>query len=394
MDVTVAKSDRRPEEHLRTLRPRNSPDPVQVGVQQRRAGVPSRSHPDSDPCRTARVHFGHGVPLGIPAPDVYFLPGYGRAASVADGGEWLLVEAFDGAWQVPLIMRTLPGGAKDAISPTFSGAYASPSLSSLQIQQAWSATVNGLRERGVISVLLRGSPLVAQAPLLPGLRSIVKRPTIVVEPADEESAWSGMVGTCRTRTRKAIKNGYTGDVRQAEDQDLTPDSDFRRLYEQTMQRLDAASLYFFSEDYYCELLKGVGENLLLAEVRNQEGVVVCSALLMRHAQRLHYHLAGSNMDDARMGVNNLLLWTGIQFATTQGLRQFHLGAGVGLRDSLFHFKRKFGGRELEYGVSGQIIDDRLYQVHTKARAHECGITTKTLLASNFFPAYRGGTTDA
>jgi serine/alanine adding enzyme len=345
---------------------------------------------------SALLHVGDGTPLGAPSPDVYFLPGYGRAASIADGGEWVLFEAFDGAWQVPLIERTLADGAKDAISPTFSGIYASPSLSSSQLQSAWTATVNGLRERGVISVLLRGSPLVPQAPLLPGLRSIVTRPTIVLEPADQESAWTNMVGTCRTRTRKAIKNGYTGQVRQVEEEDVSPGSDFRRLYEQTMQRLDAAPLYFFGEDYYRELLKGMGENLLLAEVRDHDGVVVSSALLMRHAERLHYHLAGSNMDDARMGVNNLLIWTATQFATAQGLRQFHLGAGVGpgenQSDSLFDFKRKFGGRELEYVVSGQIIDDELYRTHTQNRATECGITADALFGSGFFPAYRGGVT--
>lgn len=348
----------------------------------------------SDPGQAAVIHIGDGVPPGVPSPDVYFQQGYGLAASIADSGEWVSFEAFDGAWQMPLIERTLPDGSKDAISPTFSGVYASPSLSASQRQEAWTAAVQGLRERGVISVLLRGSPLVPQAPLLPGMQPIVTRPTIVVEPADEESAWSDLVGTCRTRTRKAIKNGYTGSIRQAQEQDLCPDSDFRRLYEQTMQRLDADPLYFFGEDYYRELLKGVGADLLLAEVRSQQGAIVSSALLMHHDQRLHYHLAGSNPEDARMGVNNLLIWTGIQYTVAQGLRQFHIGSGVGLRDSLFDFKRKFGGRELEYTVSGQIINEGLYDARTKARAAECGITTEALTASNFFPAYRGGVANA
>ena len=346
--------------------------------------------------RMIHVHRGPEVPDGIPSPDVYFTPGYGRAAVVSEPGEWVLLEALDGAWQVPLIVRTLIDGTHDAISPYgYSGVYASPSLSSAQIHEAWSATVTCLKELGVISVLLRHSPLVPQAPDLPGLRSIISgHPTIVLEPVDHDSAWSGLEKNCRKKIRKALKNGYTGKVRLATSQDLESGSDFRRLYEQTMQRLDAASLYFFSENYYRELLKGVGENLFLAEVRNHEGVVVSSALLMRHAQRLHYHLAGSNLGDARMGVNNLLIWTATQFAIAQGLRQFHLGAGVGLRDSLFDFKRKFGGRELEYSVSGRIIDDDLYQVHTQARAEACGITTDELLGSNFFPAYRGGTIDA
>jgi hypothetical protein len=294
---------------------------------------------------------------------------------------------------VPLIVRTLPDGTNDSISPTFSGIYASPSLSRRQVEEAWSETVNRLRERGIICLVLRGSPLVPQASELPGLRPIVKRPTIVLEPADEEYAWADMVGTCRTRTRKALKNGYTGEVRQVTSADLVPGSDFRRLYEKTMQRLDAAPLYFFGEDYYGALMDALGANLLVCEVRDRKGGVVSTALLMRHGQRLHYHLAGSNPEDARMGVNNLLVWTATQYTIAQGLSQFHIGAGVGLRDSLFDFKRKFGGRELEYAVSGRIIDDELYQAHTQNRAKECGISTETLLASNFFPAYRGGTTN-
>jgi hypothetical protein len=240
----------------------------------------------------------------------------------------------------------------------------------VQVQQAWTATADTLRKLGVISVVLRHSPLVPQAPKIPGQRSIIsEHPTIVLEPADTPSGWSDMAGTCRTRTRKAIKNGYTGDVRPVASQDLASGGDFRRLYEQTMQRRDAAPMYFFSDSYYRELLDGLGPNLLLAQVRDRAGVAASSALLLRHGQRLHYHLAGSNVDDMRMGSNNLMMWTATQYAVEQGLRQFHLGGGIRQRDSLFRFKNTFGGRELKYEVTGLIIDHELY-------------------ATDYFPAYR------
>ena len=158
-----------------------------------------------------------------------------------------------------------------------------------------------------------------------------------------------------------------------------------------MQRLDAAPPYLFGDDYYAELIDGLGSNLLIAEVRDQMDVVVASNLLMRHGDRLHSHLSGSNREDARMGVNNLLKWTATQFAVDQRLRQFHLGGGLDGRDSLFTFKHSFGGRELDYAVSGLIIDEEAYQVHVKRRAEECGITAGPLVASTYFPAYRGGT---
>lgn len=339
-----------------------------------------------------RVHVEHQLADGLTSPDTYFLPGYGWAASTTDGGDWVLLEAYDGAWQVPLILRTLADGSKDAVSPYgYSGIYASPTLSSAQVQEAWSGTVNCLRNLGVISVLLRHSPLVPQAYDLPGMRSIISgHPTIVLEPVDSDSAWSAMESRCRNQTRKAFKNGYTGDVRQATGQDLAPGSDFRSLYEETMRRRHATSQYFFSDQYYAELLQGLGSNLLLAEVRNSTGSAVSSTLLMRHEHRLHYHLTGSNVDDARMGSNNLLLWTATAYAVEQGIRQFHLGGGLTPRDDLFRFKRKFGGRELEYRVSGLIVDDQLYASHTAIRAKECNTTTDELLTGYYFPAYRGG----
>jgi hypothetical protein len=338
------------------------------------------------------VHPGHEPLEVLPSPDVYFNQGYGRAASITVHGDWVLLEAFDGAWQVPLVLRMMADGGQDAISPYgYSGVYASSSLSSSQIQEAWSATVSCLRDLGVISVLLRHSPLVPQASDLPGMISIVRgHPTIVLEPADRDSAWNDMSGTCRTRIRKALKNGYTSGVRQASSQDLAPGSDFRRLYEQTMTRVGATPLYFFSDSYYGQLLKGLGSKLLLAEVRDRAGVPVSSALLLRHEHLLHYHLSGSNVDDARMGTNNLMLWTATQFTVEQGLRQFHLGGGLGQRDGLFHFKATFGGRELGYDVSGLIIDHQRYQAQTHARARKCKITSDTLLDFPYFPAYRGG----
>jgi hypothetical protein len=287
----------------------------------------------------------------------------------------------------------LADGTRDVITPHFSGVYASPSLSSEQVPEAWSATLTCLRELGVISVVLRHSPLVPQAPHLPQQQSIVSGcPIIVLEPADSDSAWSGMAGHCRTWIRKALKNGYTGEVRQASSQDLAPGGDFRRLYDATMKRLDAAPVYFFSDDYYRELLHGLGTNLLITEVRCPEGVPVSSALLMRHADRLHYHLSCSNPDDARMGTNSLMLWTATQFTAEQGLGQFHIGSGHGgTRDSLFKFKRGFGGRELKYGVSGLIIDHNRYEAQVESRAKECDTTSDALLTSKYFPAYRGGT---
>jgi hypothetical protein len=325
------------------------------------------------------------------APDVYFLPAYARAACIADRGEFLDIEAHGGAWRMPLIVRTLSDGARDAITPTFSGVYASSSLTSEQVQDAWATTTDDLRQRGVMSVVVRGSPHVRQATELDGLRPIsTGRPTIVLDLSDEASSWDGLRSSCRSRIRKAQKNGYTSDVRLVDRADLVAGGDFRRLYDLTMDRIGADPLYSFGDSYYRALLDGLGSNLLLSETRDRSGAVVSTCLLMRHEQRLHYHLAGSLPDDARMGSNNLMMWTAIRFAIEQDLDHFHLGAGAAGRDGVFRFKSTFGGREAGYDVSGLVVDDASYQEQVRRRAQERRVTVDALLASDYFPAYRAG----
>ena len=325
------------------------------------------------------------------APDVYFLPDYLRAASNADRGVPLFVESHGGAWRMPLVVRTLADGARDAITPTFSGIYASGSLMPEQVQDAWATTIEELRRRDVISVVFRGSPVVPLLTSLPGLRSISSgRPTVVLDLSDDAAAWRGMRSSSRSRIRKAEKSGYVGTVRPAQRADLALGGDFRGLYELTMERIGADPLYTFGDTYYAELLDGLGPNLLLTEVRDQHGAVASACLLMRHDSRLHYHLAGSRPDDARMGSNNLMMWTAIRFAVEQGLDHVHLGAGAAGRDGVFRFKSTFGGREAPYDVAGLVVDDVGYQEQVRRRAQECGVTVDALLGSDFFPAYRAG----
>lgn len=325
------------------------------------------------------------------APDVYFVPKYVAAASIAEHGEPLHVNAFDGAWRMPLIVRPLADGSADAITPTFSGIYASPELSVRDVRQAWSKTIAELRERRIISLVVRGSAAVPQAAGLPGLQPVsTGRPTIVLDLTDDAAAWNGLRSTCRTRIRKAEKSGYTGRVRATAPSDLESGSDFRTLYEGTMQRVGADPVYYFADAYYAALLQALGSNLLMSEVIDGDGRVVSACLLMRHAGRMHYHLAGSRPDDARRGTNNLMMWLGIRYAIAENLHHFHIGAGATSRDGVFRFKATFGGREATYDVSGAVLDEKRYDELVRLRAENCGVAVDELAATGFFPAYRAG----
>lgn len=342
-----------------------------------------------------KVHTASTCPEELVVPDVYFRAGYGEAAENQDGGEWVLLEGFDGMWQLPLILRDTNEGLHDGISPYgYSGVFAAETLTLRDIRAAWRGTMSALKELDVLSIFLRHSPLVAQSPAQTTYRPIVtNHPTILIEFTDCDTLWAGMAGRCRTAIRKAIRLGYTAEVRHATPRDLAVGNEFRTLYEQTMRQRSAAASYFFTDRYYSALLHGLGDALLIAEIRDSDGNVASSALLLRDASFLHYHLSGSSTTGARMGANNFLLWSAARFGVNEGLQSLHLGGGVAPRDSLFRFKQSFGGRELNYSASGLVVDSEGYLSAVRRRAAESSIPAQKLLSSTYFPAYRANLCD-
>ncbi len=338
-------------------------------------------------------HEGTGVPIS--APDVYFREDYGAAAAIQEGGRWRLYEALDGAWQMPLVIRPVDDRSSDAISPYgYAGAYADPGLAPQDISRAWDACMSAMREAGIISVLLRHSPLVAQAMPMPAHRSVVVgHPTRLVPLSTPEAAWGGLAGRCRTAVRKSAALGYRAQVRHAAVSDITPGSAFRTLYESTMARRAAAVPYFLASEYYEVLLNGLGPDLLVAETLDGSGTTVAAALLMRHGDRLHYHLSGSSPEHAPHGVNNAMLWEACRWAAESGIRSFHLGGGLAVDDPLYRFKKSFGGEERYFSMSGLIVDADAYATHSAARRQPRAAaedSTDGRAGSTFFPAYRGG----
>jgi hypothetical protein len=326
------------------------------------------------------------------APDVYFTRAYGVASAVADEGEWVSCSTSDGRWQVPLVLRPVADGDRDAVSPYgYAGIHADPGLDADTVRACWEDTVRALRSARVISAFLRFSPMPAvawgTAVDLPMLRPQHRGATVSVDTRDTEVTWNGMKGRSRTAIRKAEKSGLTGTVRPIAEPDLAPGSPFRRLYESTMARLGSRDYYQFPGEYYGLLRAGLGTGLRLAEVVDGAGEPVAAALVMIHGGYAHYHLAGSEPAAARLGANNLLVWSLCRWAGENGIELVHLGGGID-GGGLMAFKESFGGTVHGYYTGEVVLDEDRYALQTSRRAAELGRTAGELTESGFFPAYR------
>lgn len=324
----------------------------------------------------------------MPPPDVYFTEAYGRAEETRGSGEWLDLDAFDGLWRMPLHLRRADGFV-DGVSPYgYSGLYIHADLTSHDRRLAWDRAVRELRERDALSVFIRQSPLVGASIDSSDFRTVVDgHQTVCVDVTDASVAWTRMEGRSRTSIRKAERLRLAVTVDRASLADVADNSPFRTLYEAAMRRRNAGESYFFPQEYYESLVLGLGENLLLASVKDEAGTLVSGALLMRHGSLLHYHLSGALPEAGRDGATNLMLWGAIQWASQHGLERFHLGGGVTNGDSLFKFKRSLGGHVLTYSAYGAVVDPVGYERAVSQRSAQLGRAVQDL-DEKYFPQFR------
>jgi hypothetical protein len=323
-------------------------------------------------------------------PDVYFTRGYGLAVAEVEDGEWTCIELADGNWQMPLLVRPLASGRSDAVSPYgYAGVFAGPGLSASDIGDLWRQTLDELRGRDVVAAFVRESPLIHQAPApTDAIRVVTGHATFHVPCRPAGEVWDAMEGRCRTSIRKADKSGTTVALAPATRDDLASGSDFRQLYEGTMDWVDARGYYFFGDSYYEALLTGLGEDLLVGTARDPDGQALAAALFMKGPRTLHYHLSGATQEGSRGGATNKMLWEAIQFAIAQGLDGVLLGGGVSDGDGLERFKRSFGGEVRTFNAYGLIIDSQAYDDELALTAARLGTEPAVLATPGFFPAYR------
>jgi CelD/BcsL family acetyltransferase involved in cellulose biosynthesis len=298
---------------------------------------------------------------------------------------------------MPLVLTERDDGLCEATSPYgYSGIYVAPEAAGMSADERsrnWSAALEILRDLRVVSLFLRFSPLdqrsAASSVGLAGLELERNRRTYTVRTEDAQAMWEGLHSSCRNKVRKAQGHGLTGSVRPVIPADLERGLDFRRLYEATMARVGASAEYLFGDAYYRDLAEGLASRLQLVEVRDAT-TVVASSLVMRHGDRVHYHLSGSDPDGARKGANVLLVWTLLTWCVSSGARLCHLGGGREERDGLDTFKRSFGGQPSDFHIGKCVVDPDAYARLTQARANQLGTTPAELASADFFPAFRAG----
>jgi serine/alanine adding enzyme len=323
---------------------------------------------------------------GSASPDVYYRAGYCRAYEAAGHGEAVAVVTERALF--PLLLRPLPFGEQgfDAATPYGYGGVLplgrdDPGTGTVPVSE-----VRQLRDwcvnAGVVSCLLRLHPLVGGPRQLAGVdaRDLDVRehgPTTAIALSRlDDGRLQGMSKGRRadlTIARRELELSWDGDGAL----EL-----FRAVYDPTMQRVGAGEFYLFPSEYYRTLAEGLGDRLGVA-LALLDGEPVGGALFLAGGRFAHYHLSGATDAGRELKAGTLLVHAGAEWARERGCDLLHLGGGTAGADSLFAFKKSFGGQTYTYAFSTLIADRDRYDALVARRAAESEPPRP-----DFFPAYR------
>ncbi|WP_203332321.1 GNAT family N-acetyltransferase [Planococcus beigongshangi] len=232
----------------------------------------------------------------------------------------------------------------------------------------------------IISEFIRFHPLLKNEKDFKNYYDIIfKRNTLLTVLSDTEDVFlREYSASCRRDIRLALKAGVEFKVI------LEPDDleKFKELYYSTMKRVDAETIYFFSDKYFSECLKHFKKNIILIEVI-YKGQTIGMSLNFIYKNLLHVHLTGTLQEFHHLAPAYVLQYALASWGKENGVYGIHLGGGkTGEKDDkLFLFKKKFAkNKEYDFFIGKKIWNPQLYQKLCEAADRSVEYPS--------FPAYR------
>lgn len=164
--------------------------------------------------------------------------------------------------------------------------------------------------------------------------------------------------------------------------------EFNDIYEETMNRVNAAKFYYFGNQYLANFAELLEKKLHLCLVK-LNGETACAGLFTECCGIVQYHLGGTKTSFLKQAPSKLMFDYVRFWAKEQGNQFLHLGGGVGsAKDSLYHFKAGFSQQKYLFSTLRLIINREKYNDLVELRAKFLNIEPEKLLKGNYFPAYR------
>jgi UDP-perosamine 4-acetyltransferase len=316
-----------------------------------------------------------------PVPDVYFRPGYTEAFATAEGSQPVALVIREGPSRVliPLLIRDFELDGKpirDGVTPYGYGGLLRLAGPIETGPRTAKAILSGLRQwaidSGLVACSLRLHPLLDQdsgwtvnGPGEEWLKTFSRGLTTAIDLKNWEEDRGRIAGMDKgrrydlNRARAALSVRISQGAAAAEDL-----RQFCGLYRESMDRVHADRFFFFEDQYFDCLSRGLGEHFVLIMAYSKDQPVA-GAIFLADRDFIHYHLAATNDEGRRIGAATLLIISACGWGRERGCSWVHLGGGVQPDDQLWAFKRSFGGKNSSYSYLTVVADAERYRLLTE-----------------------------
>ena len=323
--------------------------------------------------------------------DVYYLSGYVKAFKINGDGEPLLYyyEKNNTRAINVVIKRDISKSGNfsqmesntyyDFVTPYGYGGWL---IEGEDYEALASEYENACIEENIVSEFVRFNPVLKNHLRIENMYAqVCLGRTVYINTLDKEEVWRNFTSKNRNMVRKAQKNGLR--VFWGRDTSLIPI--FMEIYNNTMDKDQAESYYYFKQDFYESILEDLKQNAMWFYVKYNDEIIAMAIFLFCN-EKMHYHLSASKTEFQFLAPTNLLIYEAAVWAESHGYKKLHLGGGVGASDDgLYRFKKSFNrGEDLDFFIGKKIFCNEIYSRLEAAHMKEHPEKQQ----STFFPKYR------
>lgn len=324
--------------------------------------------------------------------DIYFLPEYGRLCETMEEGKCEVFEykSENGRIDNMYIKRPVPwiiNGEQyyDIVTPYgYGGPIILESSNRETLKHEYSrAFQKHCEKEKIVSEFIRFHPIFQNYQDVDDTFEVIySRHTVGTNLRDfDDPIQKEFAKSLRRNNRRAVEKGVTVTLHPS------PESlsVFRKLYEETMDRNHADTMYYFPDKYY-EVLEFALKPYILEIQLHYKSEIIASEIYFTAGDILHAHLLGSNEKMLELEAGGLLEAAAANWGKEHGYRYIHHGGGRSNNpdDALFCYKKKFGkNTEFDFYIGRKIWNQDIYDTLVKMRVAQGAIDDDA-----FFPKYR------
>ncbi len=337
-----------------------------------------------------------GAVEAITNHDVYYMPQYTKAFRLHGDGEPLLfhyqspdTRAINVVMKrdianAPTFAKVLPRGMHFDLSTPYGygGWLLDGDCSEEAVRRLGNEYTEYCRTNGIVSEFVRFHPLLKNAGCMNTIYDVIEMgKTVYLDLSSAEVIDANIRQHTHNRIRKAQRDGLS--VGSGNSPELY--EQFAKLYTVTMQRNQAQPYYFFGDDFFDCVCHELQDNArIFYTIYN--GHIAAMELVLYSERRMHSHLQASLREFQNLSPVPLLLYTEALWGCERGIREFHLGGGLGsMEDNIYQFKRNFNRfSDTRFCTGRKIFDQEAYDMLLHLRNETAAESDRP----GFFPGYR------